>query len=119
MNYFTMDEFKCKCGCGRHVTKMDSKFLRRLDRARAIAEYPFVITSGYRCPTYNMTIGGKKKSAHISGNAVDIRVQHSHARYKILHGLIMAEFHRIGVGPDFIHADDDPNLPNEVCWDYY
>lgn len=119
MSFFTMDEFACKCGCGRHVDKMNSTFLARLNTARGISDYPYIITSGYRCPTYNMTIGGKKKSAHLSGRAVDIAVQHSHARYMILNGLILAGFKRIGVGPNFIHADDHPDLPDEVAWDYY
>ena len=33
---------------------------------------PLTITSGYRSPNYNASVGGAKKSQHMQGNAVDI-----------------------------------------------
>jgi uncharacterized protein YcbK (DUF882 family) len=98
---------------------MSRGFLDQLDLARKLANTAFTITSGYRCPTYNVTIGGSPQSAHITGYAADIHTPGSHSRFLVLRGLIDAGFKRIGVGPDFIHVDSDPNLPDEVVWDYY
>ena len=34
---------------------------------------PMVVTSGYRSPSYNKSIGGSPKSAHCNGLALDVR----------------------------------------------
>jgi uncharacterized protein YcbK (DUF882 family) len=98
---------------------MDGEFLDKLDVARHDAEVPFKITSGYRCPTMNLTVGGKPNSAHVRGQAADIWVVSSRNRFKILRGLISAGFHRIGIGYDFIHVDDDDSKVEDVIWHYY
>lgn len=119
LEYFNLDEFKCKCGCTRHLSKMDGEFLIDLDLARGIADIPFKITSGYRCPSYNLTIGGKPNSAHLKGRAADIYVRDGNHRFFILEALLQAGFRRIGIGPDFIHVDNDYTLPKPWVWDYY
>ena len=89
----------------------------KLDLARELAETPFNITSGYRCPKHNKEVGGVKDSAHVSGLAVDITVPDNVARLNIIRGLIIAGFRRIGIGKDFIHADIDKTKPNNL-WLY-
>ena len=37
--------------------------------------YPLTITSGLRSQSYNQKVGGAKKSQHVLGNAVDIRMR--------------------------------------------
>ncbi|AWY20339.1 peptidase M15 [Moraxella bovis] len=39
--------------------------------ARDILGHPIIITSGYRCLTLNLRIGGAKNSAHLHGYAID------------------------------------------------
>ena len=114
--HFDMSEFMCSCGC--RGNDMDSRFLGKLDYARAQAGVPFVINSGYRCATHNKTVGGKPTSAHTTGHAVDIAVANSHQRFKILEALIRANFQRIGIAKTFIHVDDDQTKPKEVTWLY-
>jgi len=116
MRYFKEDEFECKCGCG--TNNMQEEMKRRLDNARHFAKTPFVITSGCRCRTHNNNEGGKSTSSHLTGWAVDIAVENSQARYKILEGLRNAGFDRIGIGSNFIHADCDPNKTRYVVWTY-
>jgi hypothetical protein len=116
MKYFNKNEFACRC-CGRVI--LDPDLCDMLDEARAKAKVAFHITSGYRCPTYNISIGGRKNSAHIHGMAADIRTLSSAERFAILEGLLSAGFHRIGIGPDFIHADCDESKPEGVLWTYY
>lgn len=111
-----MDEFSCPC-CGKN--KMDPQFLLDLDRAREFAKVPFIINSGYRCPIHNKTIkGSSPTSSHKKGLAVDIRAKTSRRRYRVLEGLILAGFTRIGIADTFIHVDSDDEKANEVCWVY-
>jgi len=118
MSFFRIEEFKCKgkdC-CGGKAT-MDVLFITQLERAREIAGVPFVITSGYRCLVHNSAVGSSSMN-HVSGKAADIKATDGPSRGKILKGLYLAGFRRIGISfkGGFIHADsmDAP----ESCWDY-
>ena len=97
---------------------MDLKFLVRLDWARSIAEIPFRITSGFRCPKHNKEIGGRPNSSHLRGLAADIACSNSEERYKIINALIMVGFKRIGIADSFIHVDYDLTKPQGVIWVY-
>ena len=115
MKHFEKSEFDCKC-CGKN--EMSEAFMDRRDTARGTAGIPFRINSGYRCIAHNAEVGGKSTSSHLKGLAVDINVISSLARFNILRGLILAGFKRIGVGPRFIHVDEDTNKAQEVTWLY-
>ncbi len=114
VKFFKKKEFNCRC-CG--ASNISVNLVLKLDLARELAETPFVITSGYRCPKHNQEVGGVKDSAHVFGLAVDIAVPDNVARLNILRGLIIAGFRRIGIGKDFIHADIDKTKPNNL-WLY-
>jgi uncharacterized protein YcbK (DUF882 family) len=114
VKFFNKNEFNCRC-CGKHI--ISANLVLKLDLARELAETPFIITSGYRCPKHNQEVGGVKNSAHVLGLAVDIAVPDNVARLNILRGLIIAGFRRIGLGKDFIHADVDKSKPNNL-WLY-
>lgn len=119
MSFFKPSEFKCKCGkCDGGV--MDAAFLSKLERARAIADTPFVINSGFRCPAHNKAVGGKPASAHLEGRAVDIAYKDSNKAFLIIKGLLEAGFTRIGYNTKhkFIHVDSSPNLVKQVFFDY-
>ena len=97
---------------------MDVDLLKMLDQARQNAGIPFIINSAYRTPEQNRRAGGKRNSAHLTGNAVDIRATNSTQRFKILYALIMVGFERIGIHKRFIHADNDKTKPKGVVWMY-
>jgi len=115
-NYFKLEEFACPC-CGKN--EIDEQFVRKLDAARGIAGVPFTITSGYRCKKHNAEVGGVPSSSHVKGVAVDIKVNSSAERYKILFALNLVGFNRFGIGKGFIHVDMDKDKPEKVIWDYY
>ena len=114
IKYFRRNEFACSC-CGEIV--VDEKLVLMLDLARELADVPFVITSGYRCPLHNEEVGGVKNSSHMLGLAVDISVPDNVTRLKVIKGLIIAGFRRIGIGKNFIHCDIDTSKTNNL-WLY-
>ena len=63
MNFFTLNEFESPDlpGSGN---KMDQEFLRKIDKAREIANIPFTINSGYRTQKHNLKVGGVFASSH-------------------------------------------------------
>lgn len=87
----------------------------RFDKARMIADTPFKINSGYRCPKHNKEVGSTSDN-HPSGHGSDIEAKTNRKRIKILTGLIKAGFKRIGIHKTFIHADDMDKV--ESCWLY-
>lgn len=94
---------------------MNPAFLDRLDEARNLAGVPFVITSGYRCPTHNRAVGSTSDN-HTKGIAADIRCVDSNTRYKIVSGLIKLGFSRIGLHKRFVHVDMNDRL--DAIWFY-
>ena len=69
--HFSKDEFKCPCGnCDGYGNGIASSLLVDLEKLRD--EYgALIITSGYRCPSYNASVGGVSNSAHMKGQAAD------------------------------------------------
>lgn len=107
LNYFTDEEVK----------GLDLELCAMLDRARGLAGCPFVITSGLRTSDKNDTlVNSVKDSSHITGNGVDLACDDSELRFKMLRGLILAGFVRIGVYSKHLHADNDLAKPQGVCW---
>lgn len=72
--HFFMDEFECKCGCVMPEEVEDNVRLiaPRLELIRKAACVPLTVTSGYRCPDRNKSVGGSKHSHHLIGLACDV-----------------------------------------------
>ena len=121
LKYFKLSEFDSpdSKGSGKNMTR---DFLKKLDRARDIANIPFKISSGFRTPQHNVNLRkqGYKASAnlsHLKGCAADIVCKDSGTRQKIVNGLIMAGFTRIGIADTFIHCDTDKDKTDAI-WLY-
>ena len=121
LKYFKLSEFDSpdSKGSGKNMTR---DFLKKLDRARDIANVPFKISSGYRTAQHNDNLRkqGYKASAnssHLKGCAADIVCKDSGIRQKIVNGLIQAGFTRIGIANSFIHCDTDKDK-NDAIWLY-
>ena len=58
----------------RHPDRMGYEFVKWLDQLRDEAGVPISITSSYRSPAHNASVGGAKDSAHtdVPCNAIDI-----------------------------------------------
>lgn len=126
---FTPEEFACRCGCG--IVHVHPEFIARLYQARMIArrlvqakydiglaDLPFVINSGCRCPKHNASpeVGGARESAHITTlekpcYAADIIATTGQRRFIIIESLMEAGFERIQPVPakGIIHTDNDPD----------
>ena len=81
---FSLEEFLVSQTAERHGLDLTPppeviENLRRLCESclqplRAAVKRPIFISSGYRSPELNSLIGGSKTSAHMQGNAADLRV---------------------------------------------
>ena len=120
IKYFKLSEFDCPTDIGSGEN-MCLSFLSKLDEARELAGVSFKITSGYRTPKHNTSIGGVKNSSHtnIPCNACDISITDSSNRYKIISSLLKVGINRIGIGKNFIHCDTDKKKSPNVIWHYY
>lgn len=122
-DYFTEEELRCPC-CGEQ--HMDDTFMMAIVLLRRQAGFAFPVTSGYRCPSYNV-----KKShtgiagPHTTGRALDIAVSRGSC-FELIR-LALASMHITGIGlrqhgdGRFIHLDDLPKLdnrPRPTIWTY-
>lgn len=101
---FILDEFACRDGST--FVKVDDVLVSYLQLIRTYFGKPVIITSGYRTPVYNRTVGGTRNSYHTKGQAADIYV-------KGINALAVARFAKsigiLGIGyypaNGFIHID--------------
>lgn len=70
---FNSNEFQCKGKGHTHLTKIDIDLVDKIQEFMNINGYTkAIISSGYRCPEHNKTVGGSSSSTHTQGRAVDI-----------------------------------------------
>lgn len=100
------------------IVGLKPELVLKLDQARELAGTPFNITSGFRTPEHNASIGGASKSAHILGLGVDIACTDNIKRFKILSALLQVGFKRIGIYTSHIHADcaNTVDYPQNIVW---
>ena len=112
----------CPC-CGQGANQIQPQLLDRLKTLESEIG-PVKISSGYRCPAHNKSVGGEPDSAHVTGYAIDIScgADGKYARRVLSHALPI--FNRIGISAKtgstakFIHMDCAPNLPQPCIWSY-
>lgn len=93
IQYFTREEFKCKCGgkyCNGYPAEPQEALVRIADQLRKNLGVPITIVSGLRCAAHNANVGGVANSQHMYGEAADI-----YAR-GISQGKVEAELDKIG-----------------------
>lgn len=84
--------------------------IRILDELRYTIGAPIILTSVYRSPAYNRTLGGKTKSMHIQFNAVDfvVRDRSTPTDWAAILKMMRAEGRfrgGIGVYSSYVHLD--------------
>ena len=119
MNYFTDKELACQ-HCGKE--NFDKEFLKLLNTIRSECNFPFIITSAYRCTEHPIEKNKKTPGAHSTGKAVDIAVSGEKA-LKVLEVAIKYGITRIGINQKgnkrFIHLDTaDNEFPSPAIWSY-
>ena len=103
---------------------MDEDFLKKLDALRDKCGFPFVITSGYRCPKHNQAVSNTGPTGpHTTGEAADIACSHDKA-YMVVRYATELGFIGVGVAQKgtsrFIHLDTltAPEFPRPNVWTY-
>jgi uncharacterized protein YcbK (DUF882 family) len=116
-DYFTQWDFdNCTPKCKRE--DMNNETINKLNRAREIANIPFILNSAYRTVDHEKRMGRVGSSSHTNGRAVDIRATQGRTKFIVIDALLKAGFTRIGVHSEFIHVDDDPTKSDKVLWLY-
>lgn len=122
--HFKEHELECRCGCGR--SEMDIEFMEMLEDMRVWHGKPIILSSAFRCPSYNNRISSTGYNGpHTTGQAVDILV-HAIDAYEILRAAFMFNFTGIGInqkgnlGGRFIHLDSltEPDYPRPRVFSY-
>jgi len=123
--HFTVDELKCKCGCGK--ADMDPYFMSKLHALRKTLGFPLQVSSGFRCEEYNQKVSKTgSKGPHTLGRAVDIVGSGKEAYLLVQYA---TNFHMQGIGVKqsgsheqrFIHLDDmteKDGYPRPRIWSY-
>lgn len=117
MEYFSEREFECHCckGLACIAKPMKKDFLVKLEAlAKEWGTY-IEITSGRRCLSRNIKVGGAPHSQHLYGNAVDLHFDEPSDTKKFA---LLAEkfgFNGIGLGIHLLHID---NREKRAHWSY-
>lgn len=111
--YFTAEE----------VEGLNEEFVAKLDQARHIAGFPFVIASGLRTPEKNQSvIGAVPDSSHLTGMAVDLKVENDNEVCLLVDACHEVGIYRRGIYvdsnnvPTHVHVDVDLTKPQAVIW---
>ena len=101
--HFHVDEFFSK---GNGDLKLNQELITRLESLRKRLNRPIHITSGYRDPKYNRSIGGARFSMHLFGRACDFTVSRN-SLAKIRANAIACGFKGVGTyrKDGFTHVD--------------
>ena len=67
---FKVNEFACKCGCGK--SDIDQRVMNMAQKLRDDLGVPVKVNSGCRCAKHNAKVGGVKGSNHTLGLAADL-----------------------------------------------
>jgi uncharacterized protein YcbK (DUF882 family) len=117
VNYFTQWDFdNCTPKCRQ--SDMHPETMLKLNKARDISGIPFILNSAFRSVEHEKKMGRAGTSAHANGRAIDIKATTGRTKFIVVDALIKAGFTRIGVHPNFIHADDDPTKDQKLIWLY-
>lgn len=107
--HFSLDECKCRCGCG--LCSVTPQLLDLAEKVRNILQTPMIVTSGTRCVSHNARVGGSPTSKHLQGLAMDFfcRTLSPTAVYNaILSRYIkgyLPELGGMGLYKSFVHID--------------
>jgi len=89
--------------------------MNKLEYLRVKWGRPITVTSGYRCPDHNRSVGGAKGSQHVKGNAADLCTQNlSLEERDAFLALCKQVFINAIAGPGFVHCDEGPKR----SWSY-
>jgi len=104
--YFKEEEFQqLTPSCS--ISQMDDRLLEGIDELREVVDMPFILTSAYRDPYWDLAKGRSGTGPHTKGMAVDISCPNSFFARRVLEEALKRPhiFQGIGIGKEFIHLD--------------
>ncbi len=102
---FSREEMKC-VDCGACL--VTPELVSALQALRDLTQVPIHISSAYRCPAHNASVGGVSASQHTQGKAADIRIDGLNVSQMYILACEIPEFNKGGIGlydSGFIHVD--------------
>ncbi len=105
--HFKLKKLICPC-CKRVM--INDRFYRHmeiLEEIRVLAGFPIIVTSGYRCPLHNESIGGGENSQHLLF-ATDFRPMWGTGfpqRLRLLYNETNKRFKGVGKYKSWVHGD--------------
>lgn len=120
VRFFSRKEFDSRDKDGSGVGTGDNMHPRvvfMLDALRGLVGKVLGISSGYRTKAHNKAEGGAPASAHLTGEAADVKWSHLTREEKVLVIDLARKlgFTGIGIGVTFIHLDTKPRI---ASWRY-
>ena len=121
--YFS-DQVLASPDTGKH--EMDERFMFRLVLLRERLGFRPTIVSAFRSPEHNNRLGGRPRSAHLIGRAVDTAISGERA-HRLVRLALLLGFTGIGIrqrgdyGSRYVHVDDldkAPGIPRPAIWSY-
>lgn len=107
IQYFSRQEFACKCGkCGGFPAQPEERLVRTADRLRKNFDAMVMISSGVRCVSHNANVGGVANSRHLTGKAMDFRVEGKSAAQVLSYVNQQPEIrYAYAIDSNFVHMD--------------
>ena len=128
--HFKLSEVSCCLGGNEYVPYPVEQWRDRLSHLLSVAEAarahfgPLIVNSAYRTPEHNRSIGGKPRSQHKEGRALDLTLPgrgtpDGKARIAELHDWFVAHADELmlgGIGKyrTFVHVDIRPRVRAKV-----
>ena len=114
VKHFKPSEFDSPDAPGSGATGMQEQFVRQLDAMRDRLAFPLVVTSGYRTPAHNVSVGGARDSDHTRGFCADVSVMSKIERAKINQAAVAVGMRQIAFGDRIVHLGSDPDRAEMV-----
>lgn len=108
IRYFSRKEFACKCGryCDGYPAQMQRSIVELADRAREELKGAGFVSSGLRCSLHNANVGGVANSRHLTGKAIDLRIEGKSARQTLAWTQKQPEVrYTYAIDANYVHMD--------------
>ena len=109
IKYWTREEFRCQCGgkyCNGFPAEPDKKLILVAENIRKHFGRPGHRSSGLRCKTWNAIQGGVSNSRHLTGKALDFRIEGCSAAQVLAYAITLPDVrYAYDIDGTYVHVD--------------